>query len=101
MTNLTPITVSDLDLALSTDITKMMPPMSEIPSEFKGGSTVWSRWQAEWFYSGLSNYPTPKEGINIDLAMRHLATIQNSFEPSHEHKRSAVAYLASLWFEKP
>jgi hypothetical protein len=40
-----------------------------------------------------------KEGVDGNLAFRHLSAIQRSFTPKHEHKEAAVAYLASLWFE--
>jgi hypothetical protein len=36
--------------------------------------------------------------VDGELAIRHLQVIQASFEPKHEHKEAAVAYLASLWF---
>jgi len=38
------------------------------------------------------------EGVDGGLAIRHLQVIQASFEPKHEHKEAAVAYLASPWF---
>lgn len=80
---------------------EILPPYSEIPDEFKRGSNPWAEWQGEWFYSGLKKLPTPKAGIDLDLAMKNLACVQGSFEPKHEHKQAGVAYLASLWFEKP
>ena len=79
----------------------MMPTYAEIPAEFKGSSGKWVDWQQEWFYSGLKGLPVAKEGINLDAAMRHLAVIQGSWAPKHEHKQAAVAYLASLWFSEP
>lgn len=36
--------------------------------------------------------------VLTDKAFRHLAACQGSFEPKHEHKQAAVAWLASLWF---
>lgn len=95
-----PQAVSDLRHAFPAGIKHLMPTMEEIPEEFRSGAgTPWNRWQAEWFFSGLKSRPTPKPGIDLDAAMRHLGTIQGSFDPKHEHKEAAVAYLASLWFE--
>ncbi len=79
----------------------LMPLYKDIPDEFKNGRNIWVKWQQDWFFNGLKEMPTPKEGIDVKVAMKHLNSIQRSFEPKHEHKEAGVAYLASLWFEKP
>lgn len=79
----------------------LLPAYKEIPDEFKRDSNPWCRWQSEWFFKGLEKMPTAKEGIDQGEAMRHLSAIQKSFEPGHEHKMAAVAYLASLWLVSP
>jgi hypothetical protein len=97
-----PMAVDALDVVFGGTISKLLPPMSAIPAEFKRhNGTEWNRWQADWFYSGLHRYPKPKPGIEVREAMRHLAAVQGSFEPKHEHKEAGVAYLASLWFDGP
>jgi hypothetical protein len=75
--------------------------MAEIPAEFKRDSNPWVRWQARWFFSGLKSFPAAKAGVDGAVAARHLKTIQGSFEPQHEHKQAAVAWLASLWLVEP
>ena len=92
-----PTPVSDVLMTFPGDVKHLMPRMVDIPDEFKRNHP-WAQWQSNWFYSGLSKMPTPKDGIQLQDAMRHLSAIQGSFQPSHEHKRAAVAYLASLWF---
>jgi len=79
----------------------LMPPHKDIPREFNTDQNEWTRWQRKWFYEGLDGTPEPKAGIDADKAMRHLATIQRSWSPKHEHKEAAVAFLASLWFRSP
>lgn len=102
MKTIEPQDVSDVLLAFPGDVSKLMPPYSSIPDEFKRhAGNAWVDWQAEWFFNGLKSMPTPKEGIDIDKALRHLKCIQGSFSPKHEHKSAAVAYLASQWFESP
>ena len=98
-----PTEVDNLTLAFPTGISDLMPQMDEIPEEFCEffSTNKWVRWQASWFFSGLQERPTAKDGIDQNQAMRHLSTIQGSFEPKHEHKQAAVAYLASLWFIAP
>lgn len=89
----------------------LMPPVEAIPEEFnnanfdrtaKKGPDRWVRLQHEWFFQGLDiRKLKAKPGIDKQVALDHLATIQSSFEPKHEYKASSVAYLASLWFEVP
>jgi hypothetical protein len=96
-----PQKISDADAAFPAKVKHLMPKYEEIPEEFKNIYGEWGAWQAKWFYNGLERMPIPKPGIDINKAMRHLTAIQRSYEPKHEHKQAAVAYLASKWFEKP
>ena len=98
-----PTPVDQVDLAFGGKMDKLMPSQASIPDEFKNFNSrnVWVEWQSDWFFNGLKQNPTPKVGVDLNAAMRHLRAIQASFEPKHEHKTSAVAYLASLWFDKP
>jgi len=41
----------------------------------------------------------PNDGIDQNKALRHIKAILGSFEPKHEHKEAAAAYLLSLWFK--
>lgn len=56
----------------------------------------------DWFYPpGITDLKLwPKEGINPEEAIRHIQTIMRSFEPKHEHKTAACAFLFELWFDK-
>jgi hypothetical protein len=102
MTDFTkPTAVADADVAYPTRVAEMMPKYEEIPAEFRTHrSNKWVQMQQDWFFRGLTNAKwTPKPGIDQRAALRHLAVIQGSWEPKHEHKEAAVAYLASLWFD--
>jgi len=95
-----PQSVTDLEMSFPARIEHLMPPYSEIPQEFKDGHTKWNNLFSDWFFSGLSSLSiTPKEGIKLEDARRHLHCVMGSFEPKHEHKEAACAYLMSLWFE--
>jgi hypothetical protein len=96
----TPHDVTDADCAFPARALKLMPEYSQIPDEFKCSAHPWAQWQAEWFYCGLKQAPTPRAGIDLRKAMRHLQVIQGSFAPKHEHKAAAVAFLASRWLER-
>lgn len=100
-----PQPVDDLRLAFPANVAELMPSYHDIPDDFRrgrGGAAQWVRFQRDWFFRGIKGVKLiPKDGIDPNQALRHLKAIQGSFEPSHEHKEAAVAYLASLWFEEP
>ncbi len=78
----------------------LMPRWESIPEAFQRGWTPWNDLASQWFCNGLRGWPrNPKPGIDHRAALAHLSTILASFEPKHEHKIAAVAYLLSLWYE--
>ena len=98
-----PQDVDDVVLAFPANVSHLMPPWDEIPDEFRRDwqDGKWQNFVGDWFYRGLQNpqfYPT--RGIDAEKAYRHVSAILRSFEPKHEHKIAACAYLCSLWFEK-
>ena len=94
-----PQDVNQVVMVLGGEMGRLLPPYAEIPDEFKRGNGKWNKFQRDWFFGGLaSENLIPGEGIDKRAALRHLGAIQGSFEPKHEHKEAAVAYLASKWF---
>jgi hypothetical protein len=93
--------VTDIEMVFGAKIERLLPAFKDIPAEFKKvGASKWERVADRWFARGLRGVEfSPKEGIDLTKAIRHLATIMQSYEPPHEHKIAAVAYLMSLWFE--
>lgn len=97
-----PQEISDLDNAFPARVSHLMPPMAEIPKEFCdwNGQNKWQKLVSAWFFAGVKlGKVSPKEGIDTKKALRHIQTIMGSFEPKHEHKEAACAYLLSLWFD--
>lgn len=100
-----PTEVTDVQIAFPADALDRMPPRDECEEALAllppDEERMWRNFQREWFFNGLpgSTVFDVKEGIDPEIALRHLASIQGSFAPQHEHKESAVAFLASLWFE--
>ena len=95
-----PQPVSDLDIAFPADVSKLMPEYAEIPEEFKSWRNPWNTLASECFFSGLeAGRIIPKEGIDEAAAFRHIQCVMGSFEPGHEHKIAAIAYLFSQWFD--
>jgi hypothetical protein len=59
-----------------------------------------NRLVSDRFFLGLKDVKLiPKEGIDPDAAWRHVSTIIGSWEPKHEHKEAAAAWLLARWFE--
>ncbi len=101
MTTQTAIIQPQTDIDFCTDVVgKLMPPYAEIPADFKRSWNPYVRLSATWFFKGLdANVLKTKPGIDRRAALAHLSAIQGSWEPQHEHKEAAVAYLMSLWFD--
>jgi len=97
-----PVDVTDLDLVFGARVVDaLMPSMDEIPDAFRcGAETKWNRLFSDWFFKGIVNLRlTAKDGVDKEKALRHIKAIMVSFEPAHEHKEAACAYLFSLWFK--
>lgn len=95
-----PVAVDDIDLAFGGKMKELLPPMTAISEEFRRGRTKWNGMFHDFFYHGATGLKFfPKEGIDPKVAWRHMLAIMNSFEPQHEHKEAACAWLMSLWFD--
>ncbi len=101
MNEILPQEIDDIQMAFPAGIMHLMPKMEDIPEEFRaGGHTKWNRFFNDMFFSRIEDLEFDgKEGIDAETAWRHIRCISGSFEPKHEHKEAAVAYLMSLWFE--
>jgi hypothetical protein len=96
-----PQSVSDVEIAFATDVSKLLPVWEDIPEEFKRSlGTRWNKVFSDWFFHGLKDAKwQPKPGVDVDMALRHLKACMGSFEPKHEHKEAGCAYLMSQWFD--
>jgi hypothetical protein len=95
----TPQDVNALDVAFGR-VDGLMPAYETIPAEFKDSHTFWGKVVNLWFCRGLRGTEwKPKSGIDAGKAVAHVTAIMHSFEPRHEHKTAASAYLLSLWFD--
>lgn len=78
----------------------LLPPMSEIPEDFRRRRNKWCNVAMKLFYSG-GRLPQAKEGVDAMKARRHLMAVLGSFEPKHEHKEAGAGWLMSMWYEMP
>lgn len=82
----------------------LMPEMDDIPAEFQERGTDWNRFVSDLFFNGQASAFNrwnlyQRDEIDGQAAFTHLMTVLGSYEPKHEHKEAAVAWLASRWFE--
>lgn len=92
--------VDDMDVMLQTGAHKVLPPMKDIPSEFKKSSNFWVGVVETWFFLGLKGCKwKPRPGVDQTKALRAITAAIGDFEPSHEHKIAGCAYLLDQWFE--
>jgi len=98
-----PKQVTGADVVFGGRMNELLPQWKDIPEEFRRETATAKKWTDvvdTWFFCGLKNAQwKPKEGINQADALRHLKAIMGSFEPKHEHKTAAVAFLMSKWFD--
>lgn len=93
-----PKDVSQVDMVFG-QIDGLMPKYSTI-EEYDRRDGWGHKLFTDWFYCGLKSLEMkPKEGIDKEKALRHIKAIMGSFEPKHEHKTAACAYLFEKWFE--
>lgn len=94
-----PQPISDAQLAFPASLGSLLPPTAVIPDDYPYRDD-WLDFQRDWFYGQLPEdcemHPAP--GIDAHIAGRHLEALQRSFQPKHEHKEVAVAWLSSRWF---
>lgn len=97
-----PADLTAMDQAFPATVMNLMPDYKDIPEEFRRfrPNDKWQKIFSDFFYYGAENINwKAKDGIDRDKAIRHVRTIMGSYEPKHEHKTAACAYLMSLWFD--
>jgi hypothetical protein len=102
----TPTPIDDVTLAFPANALDLMPSREEcevgLAELSEKDRRKWIDFQSQWFSCGLPEGVElhMRDGIDGEIAFRHLSAIQGSFAPKHEHKMEAVAYLASRWIKK-
>lgn len=94
-------TPEDIDRATQAFPANLMPNWNDIPEEFKKQFGKWPNIVTQWFFHGIPKEAEfkPKEGVDVKKAIIHVGTIMRSFEPKHEHKEAACAFLLAEWFD--
>lgn len=100
--DLRPVTTSDIEMAFPASVLEIMPDYQDVPEEFRKDRALQNEIVNAWFFKGLNPQTefTAADGIDRKAALRHIKRILGSWEPKHEHKTAAVAYLLSLWFKE-
>lgn len=90
---------------------KHMPKYDTIPADFKRhNGNAYVKAVSSWFFSGGKRDGdaiiidgvkfVPKAGVDSNKALRAIKAVLGSFEPKHEHKEAACAFMLSEWFEQ-
>ncbi|QZI85733.1 hypothetical protein CPT_Summit_082 [Stenotrophomonas phage Summit] len=98
-----PQKVSDVMMAFPGELGSLLPPLKDIPAEYKDPNCKlpFFQFMGDWFYSGVTvTGAVPADGIDPNEAVRHVKCIMGSYEPKHEHKMAAIGWLMSLWFKR-
>lgn len=91
--------VTAVELAFPAHVLEFMPEWKDIPDEFKHGSTIENELVTQWFFGGVKHFRLiPREGVDGNKALDHIQMILGSYEPKHEHKEAACAFLLREWF---
>lgn len=96
---------TEIDAAMAAfpaGVRHLMPVYAEIPKQYDICGRTWgSRLFGDWFYSGIESLDglVAKEGIDKTKALRHIKAVMGSWEPKHEHKEAACAFLFDKWFD--
>lgn len=97
-----PKTVSDAQHTFPGDVRELMPVWEEIPVIFRSfRGNEWTEFVDEWFFHGWPKRGLYSNGdIDPEKAYLHADTVMRSYQPKHEHKIAAVAWLLSRWFDR-
>lgn len=84
------------------ELKRLMPKYSLVPEKFQDHrGTPWNKLFNTMFFKELPEDTVfdSKDGIDPNKAFRHIKAVMKSWEPKHEHKEAAVAWLLSIWFK--
>lgn len=96
-----PTEIDQITMVFPATVRHLMPVYAEIREEYDRGNKWSNRLFSDWFYCGIKSTDglVPREGIDKSKALRHIRAVMGSFEPKHEHKEAACAYLFDKWFD--
>lgn len=78
----------------------LIPDWDLLPCEFQNGTSGFEELARHACFNPVELRPDVLiDGVDATVASRQLNAIARSFEPKHEHKEAALAYLLSLWLK--
>jgi hypothetical protein len=98
-----PKTVPDVQFAFPAYIIgTLITEWDDLPDEFRNRTSGYEELAGHACFNNVGfRSDSLLEGIDIELANRQLNAIARSFQPKHQHKEAAIAYLLSLWLVQP
>ena len=94
-----PKPVSDVQFAFPANIIgTLIPEWDDLPDEFRNRTSGYEELARHACFNNVELRPQVlRDGVDAELANRQLNAIVRSFQPKHQHKEAAIAYLLSLW----
>lgn len=100
--------VDGLDVAFGN--IKHMPKYETVPLQFKKhNGNAYVKAVSKWFFRGAERHGDTltvdgvsfkaRKGVDAIKALAAIKAVLGSFEPKHEHKEAACAFMLSEWFE--
>lgn len=100
--------INGLDMAFGN--IKHMPKYDTLPADFKRhNGNEYCKAVSAWFFRGAQAAPhgieidgvvfKAKPGVSAGKALAAIKAVLGSFEPKHEHKEAACAFMLSEWFD--
>lgn len=100
-----PIPVSDVYMAFPGDVDEWIPPRElwqDIDYNHGSGHLGVKLFDDLFHTGGVKEIDLkPKEGIDANMAARHIKTLMGTYSTKHEDKIRMCAYLFDLWFDLP
>jgi len=98
-----PVAVSRIQQVFPANLGDLLPPLDLIPEVFQKRRAGHVSAYASAMALGRIDESLAlikRDDVDPEVAWTHLSTIAGSFEPRHEHKEAALAWLLSLWFRE-
>ena len=96
-----PVAIPRVQQVFPANLGDLLPPLDLIPEAYRSGRAGHVSTYARSMALGRIDESLAlikRPGVDPELAWTHLCTIASSFEPKHEHKEAALAWLLSMWY---
>ena len=97
-----PIIVDQVNYAFPAHVIGILiPEWQDLPEQFRDGNSGFEELASHACFNCVELKPeVVRVDVDLSAANRQLSAVSRSFEPAHQHKEAALAYLLSLWLRE-